>query len=58
MATKTEPTSAIEKTRWGNRKDKATGLLLELISTDLWVQVATCKNPNEIWATLEGLFGK
>jgi hypothetical protein len=28
MATKTEPTSAIKKMRWANRKDEATGLLL------------------------------
>jgi hypothetical protein len=31
---------------------------LELISTDLWFHVATCKTPNKIWTTLEGLFGK
>jgi gag-polypeptide of LTR copia-type len=58
MATETKPTSAIEKMRWVNRKDEATGLLLELISTDLWFHVAACKTPNEIWTTLEGLFGK
>jgi hypothetical protein len=44
--------------RWVNRKDEATRLLLELISTDLWFHVATCKTPNDIWTTLEGLFGK
>ena len=57
MATKIEPTSVIEKMRWVNRKDEATRLLLELISTDLWFHVAPCKTPNEIWTTLEGLFG-
>jgi hypothetical protein len=41
-----------------NRKDEATRLLLELISTDIWFHVATCKTPNEIWTTLKGLFGK
>jgi hypothetical protein len=41
-----------------NCKDEATRLLLELISIDLWFHVATCKDPNEIWTTLEGLFGK
>jgi hypothetical protein len=29
-----------------------------LISTDLWFHVAACKTPNEIWTTLESLFGK
>jgi hypothetical protein len=48
----------IEKTIWANCKDEATTLLLELISTDLWFHVATCKTPNEIWITLEELFGK
>ena len=40
MATETEPTLVIEKMIWVNRKDEATGLLLELISTDLWFHVA------------------
>ena len=44
--------------RWANRKDEATWLLLDLISIDLWFHVSTCKTPNEIWTTLEGLFGK
>jgi hypothetical protein len=58
MTTETEPTSSIEKMIWVNRKDEATGLLVELISTNIWFHVATCKTPNEIWTTLEGLFGK
>jgi hypothetical protein len=40
MATKTKPTSAIEKMRWVNRKYEATRLLLDLISIDLWFHVA------------------
>jgi hypothetical protein len=44
--------------RWANCKDEATGLLLELISTNLWFHVAAWKTPNEIWTTLEGIFGK
>jgi hypothetical protein len=48
MATETKPTSVIEKMRWVNRKDEAIGLLLELISTNLWFHVAACKTPNEI----------
>jgi hypothetical protein len=58
MGKETEPTSAIEKMRWVNQKDEATGFLLELISIDLWFHVAACKTPNEIWTTLESLFGK
>ena len=58
MAIETKPTSTIEKMRWANRKDEATKLLLELISTDLWFHVVACKTLNEIWTTLEGLFGK
>jgi hypothetical protein len=56
MAIETKPTSTIEKMIWANHKDEATRLLLELISTDLYV--ATCNTPHEIWTTLEGLFGK
>jgi hypothetical protein len=48
MVTETKPTSMIEKMRLTNRKDEATRLLLELISTDLWFHVFTCKTPNEI----------
>ena len=48
----------LEKIRWANRKDEATWILLELIYTNLWFHVAACKTPNEIWTTLEGLFGK
>jgi type II secretory pathway component PulC len=58
MTTETKPISVLEKTRWANRKDEATRILLELISTSLWFHVVTCKTPNEIWTTLEGLFGK
>ena len=48
----------LEKTIWVNHKNEAKGLLIELISIDLWFHVAACKTPNEIWTTLEGLFGK
>ena len=44
--------------RWANRKDEAMRLLIEFVSTDLWFHVVACKIPNEIWTTLEGLFGK
>jgi hypothetical protein len=58
MATEMEPTTMIEKTRWVNHKVESTRLILELILVDLWFHVSTCKTPNEIWTTLEGLFGK
>jgi hypothetical protein len=58
MAIENEPTSAIEKTIWVNRKDEARGILLESISIDLWFHVSACKTPNKIWTTLESLFGK
>jgi hypothetical protein len=34
------------------------GIILELISTNIWFHVATCKTPNVICTTLESLFGK
>jgi hypothetical protein len=58
MVTKVEPTSAIEKMRWAKHKDEAIGLLLDLISTELWFHVVACKTPSKMWTTLEGLFGK
>jgi hypothetical protein len=58
MGIETKPTSEIEKTRWVNRKDETTRLLLEFISTNLWFHVSACKTPNAIWTTLESLFGK
>jgi hypothetical protein len=48
MATKTKPSSVIEKTRWENHKDEATRILLELISTNLWFHFVACKTPNKI----------
>jgi hypothetical protein len=44
--------------RWVNRKDEGTRTLIDLISIDLWFHVSPCKTPNDIWTTLEGLFGK
>jgi hypothetical protein len=41
MATETEPTSTLEKTKWEKLKDEVIGLLLELISIDLWFHVTT-----------------
>jgi hypothetical protein len=58
MVIEREPTSVLEKIRWVNRKDEVTRLIIELISIYLWFHVSTCKTRNDIWTTLEGLFGK
>jgi hypothetical protein len=38
--------------------DKAFETICNLISLDLIFHISSCKNPNEAWITLEGLFGK
>jgi hypothetical protein len=56
--TDTEPTSAIEKSKYLNRMDEALGTICSLISLDLLFHISSYKTPNEAWKTLEGLFGK
>jgi hypothetical protein len=58
MNTDTEPTSAIEKSKYLNRMDKALGTICSLISPDLLFHISSCKTLNEAWTILEGLFGK
>jgi hypothetical protein len=58
MATEAEPTLALENFKYLNRMDKAHGLLCMTISLNLWFHIDACKTPNEIWTTMEGLFGK
>jgi hypothetical protein len=58
MNTDTEPTSAIEKSKYLNRMDEALGTICSLISPDLLFHISSCKTPNEAWTILEGLFGK
>jgi len=58
MATETEPTSAIEKSKYLNIMDESYGALYMHMSPKLLFHVSTCKTPNEIWTTMEGLFGK
>ena len=38
--------------------DEALGTICSLISPDLLFHISSCKNPNEAWKILEGLFGK
>jgi hypothetical protein len=58
MNTDTEPTSAIEKSKYLNRMDEALGTICNIISPDLLFHISSCKTPNEDWTILEGLFGK
>ena len=58
METEVEPTSAIEKSRYFNRMDEAFGILCLSISPELLFHVESCSTPNELWKSLEGLFGK
>jgi hypothetical protein len=58
LNTYTEPTSAIEKSKYLNRMDEAFETICSLISPDLLFHISSCKAPNESWTTLEGLFGK
>jgi hypothetical protein len=38
--------------------DEALGTICSLISPDLLFHISSCKNPNESWTILEGLFHK
>jgi hypothetical protein len=58
MNTDTEPTSAIEKSKYLNRMDEALGTICSLIYPDLLFHISSRKTPNEAWTILEGLFGK
>jgi hypothetical protein len=58
MNTDTKLTSSIEKSKYLNRMDEALRTICSLISPDLLFHISSCKNPNESWTTLEGLFGK
>jgi hypothetical protein len=58
MNTYTEPTLAIEKSKYLNLMDEALRTICSLISPDLLFHISSCKTPNEAWNILEGLFGK
>jgi hypothetical protein len=58
MNTKTEPTLAIEKSKYLNRMDEAFGTICSLISSELLFHISSCKTPNEAWTTMEGLLIK
>jgi hypothetical protein len=58
MDIETEPTSSIEKYNYLNRMDEAYGTICSLISLELLFHISSCKTPNEVWTTMEGIFGK
>jgi hypothetical protein len=58
MNMETEPTSAIEKSKYLNRMDEAFRTICSLISLDLLFHISSCKTPNESFTTIEWIFGK
>jgi hypothetical protein len=58
MDTETKPTSAIEKSKYLNQMDEAFGTICSFISPELLFHISPCKTPNEVWTTMEGIFGK
>ena len=58
MDTEPNPGSAIDKSRFLNKKDEAFGFLCLSISQDLLFHLSGLKTPKEIWDKLETLYGK
>jgi hypothetical protein len=58
MDTETEPTSAIEKSKYLNQMDEVFGTIYSLIYPELFFHISSGKTPNESWTTMEGIFGK
>ena len=56
--TEDEPGSAIDKSRFLNKKDEAFRFLCLSISQDLLFHLSGLKTPKEIWDKLETLYGK
>ena len=56
MDTKVEPGSAIEKSRFLNKKDEAFDFLCLSISRDLLFHIVGLKNMKEIWYKVETLY--
>ena len=57
MDTEVEPGSAIEKSKFLNKKDEAFGFLCLSISRDLLFHLMNLKTLKEIWDKLESLYG-
>ena len=58
MDTEVEPGSAVEKSRFLNKKDEAFDFLCLSIPRDLLFHLTDLKSPKEIWDKLETLYGK
>ena len=58
METEVEPGSAIEKSRFLNKKDEAFNFLCLSISQYLLFHLTDLKTPKEIWDKLESLYAK
>ena len=58
MDTEEDPGSAIDKSRFLNKKDEAFRFLCMSLSQDLLFHLSGLKNPKEIWDKLETLYGK
>ena len=58
MDTETKPKLAIEKCKYLNIMDEANIALYMHMSPDFLFHVSSYKTPNEIWTSMEGLFGK
>ena len=56
MDTEVEPGSAIEKSRFLNKKDEAFGFLYLSIFDDLLFHLTDLKTPKQIWNKLESLY--
>jgi hypothetical protein len=58
MGTESKPTSIVEKENYFNKMDEAYGFPCLLISLDLIFHIEPTSTQNEVWTTLNGLFGK
>ena len=58
MGLEFEPTLLVENPKWHNKCDEAYGTLCMAISLELLFNVESSTTPNNVWTTLEGLFGK
>ena len=58
MGNEPKPNFVIEKSNYFNRMDEEFRLLCLSISLELLFHVENASTSNEVWTTLEGLFGK
>jgi hypothetical protein len=58
MNTKSEPTSAIEKSKYLNQMDEEFGTIRSLLHPEILFHISSYKTTNVAWTTTEGIFGK